>query len=128
MSDAGLGIDIGEHGGKIAGGAAGAATIITAWLGRFFRARDERAREDAAAKRELELQVLLAKIQSDLTHALRVLESQSKMGERIAVLEHMAGEHRSLGDRLVLVESKAVAAHSRGDDFNRRLDRLEARD
>lgn len=121
------GLDLGQHGGPVVAGATTLATLLTAWLSRFFRARDEKAREASAQKDREVLLVKLAKIESDQEHALRMLEAQSKLAERVAVLEYQVGESRGLGERLALAEGKAVAAHSRGDDFTRRLDRLEAR-
>lgn len=124
MSD---GLDMGQHGTAVTGGGVAIATLLTTWASKFFRARDEKEREEASKDRETQLLVKLAKVESDLAHALRMLEAQSKLAERVAVLEYQFSEARGFGERLALVEGKAVAAHSRGDDVNRRLERLEAR-
>lgn len=124
MSD---GLDLGQHGGPAIGLATVISGAVTAGLARFFRARDERAREEQQKDREAAMLVKLAKIEAELAQALRMLEAQSKLSERVAVLEYQHAEAKGLAERLALAERTAVAAHSRGDDFNRRLDRLEAR-
>ena len=80
-----------------AGGAAGAATLVGAFM-RWLHGRE-------AAKAETTLALLVQKVD-------QIAESQKK--------------HDGFGERLALVEQSAKRAHEREDETKRILERLEA--
>jgi hypothetical protein len=118
MSD----LDLGQHGAPVAGGIAALATAITAGIARIFSARDARRREEQAADRDAQTNLRLTMLEKSVEHAVKLLEAQGDLRERLAVVESQLKAQGDLRERVALVEQKATAAHVRVDRVEDRRD------
>lgn len=117
------GIDLGQHGGPVAGGIAALAAAITAGVARIFSSRDARRREEMAADRAEQTNTRLALLEKQVETAVRLLEAQGELKERLAVVEKLLEQQGDMRERVAIVEQKATAAHSRVDRIEDRRDR-----
>lgn len=116
------GLDLGQHGAPVAGGIAALATAITAGVARIFSSRDARRREEMAAERAEQTNTRLALLEKQVETAVRLLEAQGELKERLAVVEKLLEQQGDMRERVAIVEQKATAAHSRVDRIEDRRD------